>query len=871
MTTCAVRGAALASVVAVILTLTVVTKTAQALPTKLLVHSQFGAKVNTDESDFCISTECRSSGAEESATSGGFAYPLSVATAPDGDIYVSDTDQNRVQELTPAGEFVLMYGARVNETKVNAVKAKGGTPSLMEVEEENVCTRAELEAGAKCVVGASSEAPGGLNSPRALAVDPVHGNVYVADAVNARIEEYTASGRFVLMIGKEVNVNKVQSVKAKGGTPTAAEVEEENLCTEAEVEAATKCKAGIRPTGGNAERGAIGEDGHGTELAAGGPSDLLYAGDLRGVQEFNAEGKWVHEISLASVAAPSESVVRAVSVNQSGDVYVGYDVGGVEAENVIHKFDATGSQTCEIRLPARNRSEVVTIEGLAVDPALPGTLAVTESEVSPNGKLAETRYYGSLLNSCSARRVTEFRLLSGGVDSSVPSLAFNTAGELYGASTFRQGVVGYEPKEVAEVITGAVVCKQEGELETRVAYECELTGQIDPAGVGQTEAFFRWGENEGLSGLGTNETPREKVSGSGLMPVSPALVRGLHPNERVYGQLAAYDEFDPEIEGALLGEEVSALVPAAPPQVLGEPSIAFVKFASAVMFGELDPENSQTRYAFQYAGALACEEAERDLGHSVALNECPGMKETPALESSEYGRVATRLEATGLQPLTTYRYGLFAVNVGGGARDEHGGSQLPQGMFTTAALPRSGAITGGVAEVTATSALISGAIEPEGRPTVYTFEVGLYEGAGTRYGVAFSGTAGSGTVPVEETLELADLQPGTTYAYRIDASGAYGLTEGAPVVFTTSELFTPIQAPVAPEQLPVPPIALPKNTVSPPEKATKARRLASALKACVKKRKNKRRACEREARKAYSGPATARKGVRGSKGRGGAT
>ena len=281
---------------------------ARAVPTKLVLHSQIGAKVNIDESDFCVLAECKPAGAETSTAPEGFNLASGVAVAPDGNIYVVENLGQRVQELGPTGAFVLMFGREVNETKVDAVKAKGGTPSLKEVEEENVCTQVEIEGGAKCKAGVNSAEAGGFSEPRAITVDPATHNIYVSEAHNSRVDEYTESGRFLLMIGKEVNETKVDAVKGKGGTPYLTELEEENLCTQGDLEAGGQCQAGVRAAVGSTEHGAFNEDGRGSELAAGGPADLLYVGDEHRIQEFDAgndpkAGTWVHDISLASISS----------------------------------------------------------------------------------------------------------------------------------------------------------------------------------------------------------------------------------------------------------------------------------------------------------------------------------------------------------------------------------------------------------------------------------------------------------------------------------------------------------------------------------------------------------------------------------------
>ena len=57
------------------------------------------------------------------------------------------------------------------------------------------------------------------------------------------------------------------------------------------------------------------------------------------------------------------------------------------------------------------------------------------------------------------------------------------------------------------------------------------------------------------------------------------------------------------------------------------------------------------------------------------------------------------------------------------------------------------------------------------------------------------------------TLDLEDLQPSTTYHYRILASNQGGTSEGADQTFTTAPATTPITAPTTPLLLATPSIA----------------------------------------------------------------
>jgi hypothetical protein len=96
-------------------------------------------------------------------------------------------------------------------------------------------------------------------------------------------------------------------------------------------------------------------------------------------------------------------------------------------------------------------------------------------------------------------------------------------------------------------------------------------------------------------------------------------------------------------------------------------------------------------------------------------------------------------------------------------------------------------------------------------------------------------------------INLAGLQPGATYGYRLVATNAYG-SSSAEGTFTTPGFAAAFTQPIAPLVFVTPSVVFPKE---PPKKLTRAQKLARALKACAKKPKNKRAACRRAAQRKY--------------------
>ena len=809
-----------------------VARAAEEAPVKEILASHIGAEVNKTaiekgasqaQRDICTTEskdECQP--AVESEKAGGFtsAHGIAVNNDPSspthGDIYIADTQNHRVQVLSPTGAFVLMFGWDVNKTSVDK-----DAPQT----ERNICTAASKD---ECQAGTNGSEPEQLGELASITVDPVTGEVDIAEQIvnetvspytlGERVQRFTTEGRFVLEIGKEVNAT------TKLNTCTAAEEEK----------AGAVCKAAKqRPLGspyewGN-EHGAFNFAQSENVIVVGGPEDLLYVGDEHRVQEFNAEGEWQREISLDALSAVPENRVGALAVDAAGDVYLaaygGYH-GEVGYGDVVHEFAPGGEELKHTELLPRGAGgEEVAIVSMAVDPA--GDLAITENEAA-TGELVATirRYRGSLyeVQSAGLHLVTEFPTKFYPVEDSFDqdvaiAIAFASDGGLYAVSG--QEVDSYLPFPVAGLSVSPASCVPGAEDESDATFDCTLTGAVNPWKVSETSVFFQFGDTIAL-GSQTVAQPVSEIEPGKAVSVSAALGQSLPPNSTVYYRLAGYDHNVEPPESALTSTTGSFRTETVPPRVVGEPSASFVRSSSVDMFAELNPENDNTTYYFQYG---ACPEG---------LTGCATLMTSSSATSSEYGDIATTLEAVGLQPDTVYRYRLVAVNEKG---QESAG---PEASFTTspAALPQ--AATGVASAVAATSATISGTVDADGQAATYMFELGRYNPSGTVYGVVLSGSAGAGESAVYESLGLSDLQPGTTYAYRIAIREGTGeVIHGEPVTFTTSGLPAVLSLPATLAQLPVPDIAFP-TALGPAKTLTKAKIVKKKTTAHKKKRKAKK-------------------------------
>jgi len=131
---------------------------------------------------------------------------------------------------------------------------------------------------------------------------------------------------------------------------------------------------------------------------------------------------------------------------------------------------------------------------------------------------------------------------------------------------------------------------------------------------------------------------------------------------------------------------------------------------------------------------------------------------------------------TGLEPNTEYRVRLVASRPFAGGSDTSG-----EETFTTDAAPPT--VSGvGSTEITDTSAVLGGRVDPNHSHTTYHFEYGTDITYGNTTPVD---SAGSGSRSVAVSKAITGLQPNTEYHFRLVATNAAGPDESADHTFTT--------------------------------------------------------------------------------------
>jgi hypothetical protein len=240
-------------------------------------------------------------------------------------------------------------------------------------------------------------------------------------------------------------------------------------------------------------------------------------------------------------------------------------------------------------------------------------------------------------------------------------------------------------------------------------------------------------------------------------------------------QLASFDLEGPGYDGArgiALGdaidriyvpgsEVVRLLSPPAPGPLVESESVSGLEPQGVTLDATINPENNDTTYHFEYGTS-------NSYGASVPVpDEDIG---------SGFEHRAVSVPVSGLSVGTTYHYRVVATDSKGHVTD--GSDQT----FTT--LPPVLIDSESVIEVTSGSATLQARLNPLGSDTTYRFEYGT----GTSYGESVpvpDGDIGSGQGDVTAGAHVQDLQPATTYHYRVLVDNALGIVRGEDRVFTT--------------------------------------------------------------------------------------
>jgi NHL repeat len=260
----------------------------------------------------------------QGSAAGQLNHPESIAAdSSTGNVYVVDTENLRVDEFTAWGEFVKAWGWGV---------ADGA-------DELQTCGPGAIPSPTACQKGLEGVGAGQFLDATGITVDS-SGDIYVSEkegctegqglaceSQNFRVQKFDPEGKFLLMIGGDVNKTK--------STEVGSSQAERNVCTAA---SGNECGAGKSGTGQSEF-----SDRYSTGAIATGPSGTVFVGDTGRIQEFEAGGGFKSQILLEGQFATD--AVGSLAVGGSGDLYLTLLIPGPSGrlESYVLKLSPTGA------------------------------------------------------------------------------------------------------------------------------------------------------------------------------------------------------------------------------------------------------------------------------------------------------------------------------------------------------------------------------------------------------------------------------------------------------------------------------------------------------------------------------------------------
>ncbi len=307
-------------------------------------------------------------------------------------------------------------------------------------------------------------------------------------------------------------------------------------------------------------------------------------------------------------------------------------------------------------------------------------------------------------------------------------------------------------------------------------FDAVLEAQINPENQA-TGVHFEYANNAGMVGatlLGEGSFPGVFED----LPTAVDIGGSLEPSTTYYYRVVATNG-----TGATNGPIQSFTTLGLEAPLIDEEKSSELKQTDARLSALINPNFQLTTFQFK-----------------VGTDTSYGLGTVPAApgELTGFGdqEVAVDLAAEGvlLEPNTEYHYEALATNAGGTTE-----GLAVQGDQTFLTLPASpDATTGSASSVSATSATVSGTVNPSNSghaaqdDTTYIFEFGHTASYGLQAPLT-PGDAGEGASTVPESETLKGLDPGTIYHYRISASNN---NTGTPQVVTgDDQTFTTAAAP----------------------------------------------------------------------------
>ena len=509
-----------------------------------------------------------------------------------------------------------------------------------------------------------------LLTPDSVAIDQSTNDVFVSDPAAHRVEEFTSTGEFILMFGKDVDQSTGSNVCTAESHDTC------QVGTAASTPGAFSSTSQLWLTVDNSDSSSSGD------VYVGDPGDNF-------VSKFDASGQlvesWGKEGQLDGSTAPDgpfsvNGGLEGVGIGSAGTLYI-------VAKDELFKFAPDGAFSSQ-QDPQFTRVS----GGFAVDPAgiLYGAagavvdLVAGESREGKNPNREIAPFSGSYPIDLTLDPATRDLFVTFNNNTVVHYAASCTAGgencspvEAFGAADLKAPnglaiddstgdvyVADSDNHRVA-VFTAVPYLPNATNLSAKSLTPTSesISGKIDPAGAGPvTACHFEYGETTayGSGPLPCSvptpiESPTEVSTATNLEGLTYATAYRFHlVTENANGENASYYETFTTLPN---------------PPAIGATSISEVHADAALVNSQINPGGAASSYQVEYVTQEQFEAA-----------EFHGASQSPSFEA-ESARKAEPISAhlSGLSPGTTYHYRVIATN----ADNPNEPSQGPVHTFTT--------------------------------------------------------------------------------------------------------------------------------------------------------------------------------------------